>query len=74
MKLKQWQNLFYDCDNSTTCNSNEKWNNETYQCECKNYCICKKDYSWKPNTYSCENSKYLKSDNGISTHNHLVCK
>ena len=31
--------------NSTTCNSNQKWNNETYQCECKNYHKCKKDYS-----------------------------
>ena len=26
--------------NSTTCNSNQKWNNETCQCECKNYCTC----------------------------------
>ena len=24
--------------NSTTCNSNQKWNNETCQCDCKNYC------------------------------------
>ena len=24
--------------NSTTCNSNKKWNNESCQCECKNYC------------------------------------
>ena len=23
--------------NSTTCNSNQKWNNETCQCECQNY-------------------------------------
>ena len=23
--------------NSTTCNSNQKWSNETCQCECKNY-------------------------------------
>ena len=29
--------------NRITCNSNQKWNNETCQCECKNYCICKKD-------------------------------
>ena len=26
---------------STTCNSNQKWNGETYQCECKNYRTCK---------------------------------
>ena len=31
--------------NSTACNSNQKWNNRTCQCECKNYCKCKKDYS-----------------------------
>ena len=31
--------------NSTTCNSNQKWNNKTFQCECKNYHKCKKDYS-----------------------------
>ena len=31
--------------NSTTCNSNQKWNNETCQCECKNNLTCKKDYS-----------------------------
>ena len=29
--------------NSTTCSSNQKWNNETCQCESKNYCTCKKD-------------------------------
>ena len=23
--------------NGTTCNSNQKWNNKTCQCECKNY-------------------------------------
>ena len=27
--------------NSTTCNSNQKWNNETCQWECKNYHTCK---------------------------------
>ena len=27
--------------NSITCNSNQKWNDETCQCECKNYCACK---------------------------------
>ena len=30
--------------NSATCNSNQKWNNETCQCECDNYSMCKKDY------------------------------
>ena len=47
--------------NSTVCNSNQKWNNKTCQCECKNYRKCKKDYSWIPSTCICENSKYLKS-------------
>ena len=28
--------------NSTTCISNQKWNNKTCQCECKNYRKCKK--------------------------------
>ena len=45
--------------NSTTCNSDQKWNNKIYQC--KNYCKCKKDYSWNPSTCVCENTKYLKS-------------
>ena len=56
--------ILCDCKcnfNSTTCNSNQKWNNKTCQCECKNYRKCKKDYSWNPNTCICENSKYLKS-------------
>ena len=30
---------------STTCNSNLKWNNGKCQCECKKYHTCKKDYS-----------------------------
>ena len=47
--------------NSTVCNSNQKWNNKTCQCECKNYHKCKKDYNWDPSTCICENSKYLKS-------------
>ena len=51
----------YKCKvNSTVCNSNQKWNNKTCQCEYKNYCTCKKDHSWNPGTCNCENSKYLK--------------
>ena len=46
---------------STRCNSNQKWNNKTCQCECKNYHKCEKDYSCNPCTCICENSKYLKS-------------
>ena len=47
--------------NSATCNSNQKWNNETCQCECRNYLTYKKDNSWNPSTCICENAKYLKS-------------
>ena len=47
--------------NSTMCNSSQKWNNETCQCQCKSYHNCKKYYSWNPSTCICEYSKYLKS-------------
>ena len=64
MKLKQWQkHISCDCRckfNSTTCNSNQKWNNKTCWYECKNYGICKKDYSSNPSTFICGNGKYLK--------------
>ena len=30
---------------SKTCNSNQKWSNETCQCECKNYQKCKSGHS-----------------------------
>ena len=56
--------------NSKTCNSNQKWNIRTYQCECKNYHKCKKIYSWNPSTCTCENSKCLKSIVGDSK---IVC-
>ena len=47
--------------NSTACNSNQKWNDETCQCKCRNYRKCKKDYSWNPSICNREKSKYLKS-------------
>ena len=34
------EHIWYDCKckfNSTRCNSKQKWNKETCQCECKNY-------------------------------------
>ena len=46
---------------SIACNSNQKWNNKTCQCEYKNYDKCKRDYSWNPSTCICENTKYLKN-------------
>ena len=55
------KHISYDCKckfNSTTCNSNQKWNNETCQCEWKIYCKCEKDYSLNPRKCICENSKY----------------
>ena len=57
------KHILCDCKckfNSTACNSNQKWNNKTCQCERKNYRKCKKDYSWNPSKCICENSKYLK--------------
>ena len=42
------KHILCDCKckfNSTTYNSDKKWNNKTCQCECKNYRKCKKDYS-----------------------------
>ena len=53
----------FSCDckykfDSTTCNSNQKWNNETLQCECKNYCTCKKDYSLVRSTCICEDDEH----------------
>ena len=59
IELKQWQNIFHVIVNANTgCNSNQKWNNETCQCECKNYCTRKTDYSWNPSTCICEDDKY----------------
>ena len=45
------RHISYNCKckfNSKTYNSNQKWNNETCQCEYKNYGTCKKNYSWNP--------------------------
>ena len=39
------EHISCDCKckfNSTRCNSNQKWDNKTCQCECKNYHKCKK--------------------------------
>ena len=64
MKLKQWQ-YHISCDfkckfNSTTCNLNQRWNNEICQCKWENV-SAKEDYGWNPSTCICENSMYLKS-------------
>ena len=55
---------------STTCNSNQIWNNKTCRCECKNYRKCQKDYSWNPRKCTCENTKYLKT---ISNDSKIAC-
>ena len=59
---------------STTCDSNQKWNKETCQCQCKNYLKCKKDFSWNPSTSISENDKYLKSilDTSVITCNEIL--
>ena len=47
----------WDCKskfNSTTYNSEQKWNNKTCQCQYKNCHKCKKDHSWNPSTCICE--------------------
>ena len=44
--------------NSATCKLNQKWNNETCQCQYKNYCKCEKDYSCNPSVGVCENSNF----------------
>ena len=36
--------------NSTTCNSNQKWNNDKCQYEWKIYSACRKNYRWNPST------------------------
>ena len=57
------KHILCDCKcifNSTTWNTNKKWNNGTCQYECKNFRTCKKDNIWNPGTCICENSKYLK--------------
>ena len=41
--------------NSTTCNSKQKGNHKTFQCECKTYHKCEKVYSLKPSRCVCEN-------------------
>ena len=43
------KHISYDCKckfNSITCNSNQKWNNKTCQCQCKIYHKYKKDCNW----------------------------
>ena len=61
--------------NSTTCNSNQKWNNKTCQCECINYYKYKKDYSWNPSTtFICKNSRSFKSiaDTSVTEYDEIV--
>ena len=58
------EDISSDCKckfSSATCNSKQKCNNKTCQCECENYRKCKENYSWNRSTCIFENSKYLKS-------------
>ena len=56
---------YISCDckckfDSTTYDSNQKWNNDKCQCKFKKYCMWKKDYNWIPRKCVCEKSRYLK--------------
>ena len=67
------EHILFDCKckfGSTSCNSNQERNNETWQFECRNYCTCEKDHSWNPATCTWENGKYLGSIIGDSV---IIC-
>ena len=52
-----------DCNwkcGSTTCNSNQKWNNDKCQGDFKKCGTCKKDFSWKFSTWICEKRRTMK--------------
>ena len=71
------EHISFDCKckfNSTTCNSNQKWNDKTCQCEYKNYRKCKEDYNWNHSTCICENSEYLKiiADNSVTEWDEII--
>ena len=53
--------------NSATYNSNQKRNNDKYQCECKKYHTSNKDkdYSWNPSTCICEYCSSIADDSVI---------
>ena len=55
------KHISFDCKckfNSATCNSNQKWNNDTCQCECKSTVHAKNiAHVMYPSTCICENSK-----------------
>ena len=59
------KHISYKCEckfDSRKCNSNQKWNNDKYQCECKNpkdHQACEKKYIWNPATCSYKNGTYL---------------
>ena len=62
------------CKLNSTCNSNQKWNNKTCQCECINYYKYKKD-SWNPSTtFICKNSRSFKSiaDTSVTKYDEIV--
>ena len=71
------KHILYDCEykiDSTTCNSNEKWNYDKCQCKCKNYRSCNKYYCWNPSTCICEKSKYLKhvADDSVIVYDEVI--
>ena len=71
------KNISCDCKcnlNSTTFNSNQKWNNKKCQCECKKYRSCKNDYSWNPSTCICGKSKRWKRivDDSVIAYDEII--
>ena len=71
------EHISCDCKckfNSTTYNSNQKWNNKTCQCQCKNYHKYKEGYSWNPSIIISEISKCLKSiaDNSVTECDEII--
>ena len=59
----QLNRISCDCKwtfDSSTYNSNHKWNIDKCKCKFKKCDKCKKDYSWNSSPCVCENSQYLK--------------
>ena len=57
--------------NSTTCNSDQKWDNKSCQYQFKNHRTCMEYYIWNPSRCIRENGKYLKSTADTSV---IVCQ
>ena len=56
------------------CNSNQKWNNDKFECECKKHNKWKNYYICNPNTCICENGQSLAGiiDNLVITRDEII--